>query len=110
MIHYDDYSDVPSESVDDFVRECELGRLVTVSAQGVPHIGLYPFVYDGHSIELHLNRRDEQLTDLGARARCLFEVDDVRAVVPSYWIHAENATLATAYHRTVGGARRTRER
>jgi uncharacterized protein len=101
MIHHDEYSDVSSENIDAFVHECELGRLVTVSADGRPRIGLYPFVYDAGAIELHLNRRDEQLADLATCSRCLFEVDDVLAIVPSYWMHAENATLATAYHRTV---------
>ena len=43
MIFYDYYADVPPEVVDAFVGECELGRLVTASAEGLPHIGLYPF-------------------------------------------------------------------
>ena len=101
MIYYDYYADIPIETVDAFVCEAEMGRLVTVSAEGVPHIGLYPFTYQGTSIELHLNRADEQLADLKARSRCLFEVDEVLAVIPSYWVHPENAVMATAYHRTV---------
>ena len=28
-------------------------------------------------------------------------VDEVLAVVPSYWVHPENAVMATAYHRSV---------
>lgn len=101
MIYYKEYSDIPAETVDGFVRETALGRLVTVSAEGLPHIGLYPFVYDGSVIELHVNRADEQLADLEARARCVFEVDEVLAVIPSYWVHPEDAVMATAYHRTV---------
>jgi hypothetical protein len=101
MIHYDYYADVPDDVVDTFVRERELGRLVTVSAAGVPHIGLYPFVYEPRVVELHLHRDDEQLADLATHPRCLFEVDDVLGVVPSYWVHAESAVAATAYHRTV---------
>jgi len=101
VIYYDYYADIPIETVDAFVCEAEMGRLVTVSAEGVPHIGLYPFTYQGTSIELHLNRADEQLADLKARSRCLFEVDEVLAVIPSYWVHPENAVMATAYHRTV---------
>ena len=58
MIFYDYYGDVPSDTVDAFVRERELGRLVTVSADGSPHIGLYPFLYRGTTIEMHLNRAD----------------------------------------------------
>lgn len=101
MIYYEYYADIPLETVEAFVRATEMGRLVTVSAEGVPHIGLYPFVYQGTAIELHVNRADEQLADLKARRRCLFEVDEVLGVIPSYWVHPEDAVMATAYHRTV---------
>lgn len=100
MIHYD-YYDVPRDTADDFVRGQEMGRLVTVGADGVPHIGLYPFAYDGATVEVHLNRADAQLADLAANRRCLFEVDEVLAIIPSYWVHPESAVAATAYHRTV---------
>ena len=101
MIFYDYYADIPVEIIDAFVRENELGRLVTVSREGLPHIGLYPFAYDGTAIEMHLNRADEQLADLEAHPRCVFEVDDVLGVIPSYWVDAQDAVMATAYHRTV---------
>lgn len=101
MIYYDLYADVPPEAIDAFVHEHELGRLVTVAADGTPHIGLYPFVYRGDAIEIHLHRKDEQLADLRASARCLFELDEVLGTIPSYWIHPEDAVMATAYHRTV---------
>ena len=64
MIYYDYYADAPAETVDAFVRTMELGRLVTVSADGQPHIGLYPFAYHLSVIEMHVNRADEQLVDL----------------------------------------------
>jgi uncharacterized protein len=101
VIYYDYYSDIPRATVDAFVRECEMGRLLTVGGDGVPHIGLYPFAYGNDLIEMHLNRGDEQFTDLAARPRCVFEVDEVLAVIPSYWVHPEDAVMATAYHRTV---------
>jgi predicted FMN-binding regulatory protein PaiB len=101
VIHYDYYSDIPPDAVDAFVQACEMGRLVTASAEGVPDVGLYPFVYGGDAIELHLNRADRQLAHLRTRPRCLFEVDEVLGVIPSYWVHAEDAVMATAYHRTV---------
>src|SRR5262245_31836103 len=91
VIFYDYYSDVPSDTVDAFVREREMGRLVTVSAAGSPHIGLYPFIYRGTAIEMHLNRADEQFADLASRPQCVFELDDILAVIPSYWVHPENA-------------------
>jgi uncharacterized protein len=101
MIHYGYYSDVPDEVIDAFVRANELGRLVTCRPDGLPHIGLYPFVYDGHGIELHLHRADEQLADIRAQARCIFELDEVLGTIPSYWIDPQDAVMATAYHRTV---------
>ena len=101
MIFHDYYSDIPSAEVDRLVLAQELGRLVTVGDDGTPHLGLYPFVYEADTVEVHLVRADEQIADLKARPRCLFEVDEVLAVIPSYWVHAEYAGSATAYHRTV---------
>ena len=101
MIFHDYYSDIPSADVDRLVLAQELGRLVTVGDDGTPHLGLCPFVYEADTVEVHLVRADEQIADLKARPRCLFEVDEVLAVIPSYWVHAEYAGSATAYHRTV---------
>lgn len=98
MMHYPMYEPTSGE-VDAFVDTVEVGRLVTVG--GHPHIGLFPFIHRADSIELHLNRRDEQVADLRANAACAFEVDDVLGTIPSHWIDAENAVFATAYHRTV---------
>ena len=101
MIFHDIYTNVPAEEIDRFVRAQDLGRLVTVGADGTPHIGLYPFTYDGAAFEIHLVRRDEQIIDLTSRPRCLFELDEPLATIPSYWVDPENAIMATAYHRTV---------
>lgn len=101
MIFHDYYTDVPREEIDRFIGTQEMGRLVTVGAESVPHVGLYNFVYDGATIELHLVRTDEQVADLKARPACVFEVDEVLGVIPSYWVHPEYAGVATAYHRTV---------
>jgi len=101
VIFHDIYTTVPAEEIDRFVCGQELGRLVTVAADGTPHIGLYPFTYDGAAFEIHLVRSDEQIVDLKTRSRCLFEVDEVLATIPSYWVDPENAIMATAYHRTV---------
>ncbi len=101
MIHYDYYSDVPEERIDAFVREQEMGRLLTVADDGLPHLGLYPFAYDGRAIEIHLHHADDQLAHLQARPRCAFAVDEILATVPSYWVDPESAVAATAYHRTV---------
>ena len=108
MIFHDYYADIARDEVDRFVQSQEMGRLVTMGEDGTPHLGLYNFVYDGISLELHLVRADEQVADLKARPRCLFEVDEILAVIPSHWVHPEYAGSATAYHRTAifecGGA------
>lgn len=101
MIFYDYYADVPDDALTRFVTSQELGRLVTASAAGQPHIGLYPFLFLGGTIEIHLHRADEQLADLRANPKCAFEVDEIHATVPSHWSHPANAMFATAYHRTV---------
>jgi predicted FMN-binding regulatory protein PaiB len=101
MIFYDYYADVPETTLGEFVSKQELGRFVTVSADGQPHLGLYPFLFLGQSIELHLHRSDEQLQDLLTNRKCVFEVDEMHGTIPSTWIHPTNAMFATAYHRTV---------
>ncbi len=101
MIFHDVYAQVPPEEIERFVAGQELGRLITVGADGTPHVGLYPFVREGEAIDLHLVREDELAVDLAARPRCVFEVDEILGVIPSYWVHAEYGGSATAYHRTV---------
>lgn len=101
MIFHDYYATVDAAEIDRFVLGQEMGRLVTVGADGTPHIGLYPFLYGDGRVDLHLVRADEQIADLKSRARCVFEVDEVLGVIPSYWVHPEYAGSATAYHRTV---------
>ena len=101
MIFYDYYADVPEQTLRDFVSKQELGHFVTVSADGQPHIGLYPFLFLGDTIEIHLHRSDEQLADLRTNRKCAFEVDEIHGTIPSHWVHPTNAMFATAYHRTV---------
>ncbi len=101
MIFHDYYANIPRAEIDRFVERQELCRLVTLGEDGTPHLGLYPFVYDGVALDLHLVRADEQIQDLKARPRCLAEVDEVLGVIPSYWVHPQYAGSATAYHRTV---------
>jgi len=101
VIFHDYYADVPADEVTRFVEAQALGRLVTVGADGTPHLGLYPFVHEPAAFELHLVRADELTIDLKARPRCVFEVDEVLGVIPSYWVSQEYAGSATAYHRTV---------
>lgn len=101
MIFHAYYTDVPADAVERFVDAQELGRLISVGADGTPHLGLYPFVRSEGAVDLHLVREDEVAVDLRARPRCLFEVDEVLGVIPSYWVHRDYGGAATAYHRTV---------
>jgi predicted FMN-binding regulatory protein PaiB len=101
MIFHDYYSDIPRDEVDRLVDSQELARLITVGDDSMPHVGLYPFVYDGKTLDLHLVRSDEQIKDLKVRPRCVLEIDEILAVIPSYWVSREYGGAATAYHRTV---------
>jgi transcriptional regulator len=101
MIFYDYYADVPEEILREFVTQQELGRFITAGVDGQPHVGLYPFLFLGDRIELHLHRNDEQLIDLLTNKKCAFEAGEIHGTIPSSWIHANNAMFATAYHRTV---------
>jgi predicted FMN-binding regulatory protein PaiB len=101
MIFHAYYSEIPRSEIDRFVETQELARLVTLGDDGTPHIGLYPFVYDGTTLDLHLVRADEQIQDLKRNPRCVLELDEVLGTIPSYWVHPEYAGSATAYHRTV---------
>jgi predicted FMN-binding regulatory protein PaiB len=106
VIHYDYYADVPDGAIADLLRASRLCRLTTIgtSDDGFPHVGLFPFTFDSEGLagfELHLNRKDEQIADLRERPRCVLEVDEVLATIPSHWIDPDNAVFATAYHRTV---------
>jgi hypothetical protein len=93
-------SEIPREEIDRFIATQEMGRLVTVSEDGTPHVGLYNFVYAPPAIELHLVRGDEQVADLKARR-----------AAPSRWTRCSRSSLplgpsgvrglGTAYHRTV---------
>ena len=71
MIFHDYYSDIPRDEVDRVVQSQELARLITVGDDAIPHVGLYPFVYDGKTLDLHLVRSDEQIRDLKSRPRCV---------------------------------------
>lgn len=101
MKFYDYYADIPEQALREFVTRQQLGRLVTADADRQPHIGLYPFVFLGDTVEMHLHRTDEQLADLRTNPKCAFEVDEVHGTIPSHWVHASNAMFATAFHRTV---------
>lgn len=54
MIFHDYYSDVPRAEIDRFVQTQEMARLITMGDDTVPHVGLYPFIYDENSLDLHL--------------------------------------------------------
>ena len=101
MIFHDYYAKIPAEEIDRFIATQEMGRLVTVGEDGTPHVGLYNFVYAPPAIELHLVRADEQVADLKVQPRCVYEMDEILAIIPSHWVHPEYAGSATAYHRTV---------
>ena len=99
MIDYPYYRPTPAE-LSGLIAAQRLGRLVTVSAEGCPHIGLYPFVPVGDTVELHLVKGDVQVADMRQNAKVVFEVDEVLSFMPSYLEHPESAQYADHYYRT----------
>jgi predicted FMN-binding regulatory protein PaiB len=98
---YHRFYEAPEEHAADLIANQTAGRLITVGADGTPHVGVFPFLRRDGRIELHLAEGDEQLTDLRRGSSCVFEVGDVLAYVPSYWEDEHNASGADIYHRTV---------
>lgn len=98
---YDYYEPGDRADVDALLRDSPAARLVTVAEDGTPHIGLYPHVWDGQRIRFHLTNDDEQAADLRAGGPAIAEVDDLGAVIPSYWVDPTYGGVATLYHRTV---------
>ena len=102
MIFYDYYADVPEETLRDFVTNQELGRFVTVSAEGQPHIGLYPFLFlgDTHRDPPASQRRAARGPARPTRNACS-KWTRCTARSPRTGSTPTNAMFATAYHRTV---------
>ena len=100
MIDYPFYRPTPDEAAA-FIASQRMGRLVTASADGCPHIGLYPFVPVGDAVELHLVKGDMQVGDIRQNAKVVFEVDEILAFMPSYLEHPESGQKADHFYRTV---------
>jgi predicted FMN-binding regulatory protein PaiB len=100
MMRYPFYTPNAAQ-VDDLLRSAPAGRLITTAADGSVDVGLYPFIGDAATIEVHLNAGDPQLRALRAGAGCLFVVDELLSRIPSHWMHPETATYADLYYRTV---------
>jgi nitroimidazol reductase NimA-like FMN-containing flavoprotein (pyridoxamine 5'-phosphate oxidase superfamily) len=93
VIDYPFYRPTPAELAE-FMAAQRMGRLVTANAEGCPHIGLYPFVTVGETVELHLVKGDAQVADIRQNAKVAFEVDEVLEFVPSYFEHPESGQRA----------------
>src|SRR5438128_2613767 len=90
--------EVPSEALTPLMAAARGARLITVSADGTPHLGIFPYIYGDGWIELHLARGDEQLDELRARPRAVLEIDEIFSHIPSYWSGPE-ATHSDLYYR-----------
>ena len=84
-----------------FIASQRLARLVTVSADGWPRIGVHVFVHDGLTVEMHLLEDDPHLEDIRANGRALIEIDEPLANARSEWVDASDATNADQYYRCV---------
>lgn len=100
MRHYPIYSPSPDE-IDDLIDSQRAVRLMTVAPNGLPRLGIYPFVRFGELLEVHLVSTDEQLHHLERRPECLVEFDEVLSMIPSHWEHPDDASRGDLYYRSV---------
>lgn len=84
-----------------FIDSQRIARLVTVSADGWPRIGVHVFVHDGLNVEMHLLEDDPHLEDIRNNGRALIEIDEPLANARSEWVDASDATNADQYYRCV---------
>lgn len=100
MRHYPQYTPSAAE-IDDLIASQRAIRLVTVAPNGLPRLGIYPFVRVGEPFEVHLVSTDEQLHDIERRPECLVEFDEVLSMIPSHWEHPDDASRGDLYYRCV---------
>jgi predicted FMN-binding regulatory protein PaiB len=102
VIHYPDYQPPPGGLADLFASQAG-ARLLTVDGDGVPRVGLYPFLawVDDRTVraEVHLRHDDAQLADLARDPRCTLEVDEVLSYIPSHWQGDGSALHADLFYR-----------
>ena len=93
MIFYDYYSDIPEDTLRQFVARQELGRFITASAAGQPHIGLYPFVRERKAKwKLAQNRTRERRAAIIAQLRQRGRPTDASAADALQWTLDHEAT------------------
>lgn len=81
------------------VRSQNVARLVTVDADGWPHVGLHVFVHEGLNIEMHLLAGDPQVTDLESGRHAIVEIDEPLASARSEWVDPFDAAHGDQYYR-----------
>ncbi len=99
MQFYGYYAQPSAARVRALVDERPYCELLTTGPDGLPHLGLFNHRFDGDEFLLHLNRADEQVADLRARAEAVVSVTDVMALIPSYWVDERDGGAATMYYR-----------
>jgi predicted FMN-binding regulatory protein PaiB len=101
MKDYPEFRARSREEIDELLASQRLGRLIAVSSDGWPQVGLHPYTWDGHVLEVHLVNSDEQLAGLRGQTQAVFEVDDILSSAPSHWVDEQDATNADHFYRCV---------
>lgn len=101
MKDYPEFRARSREEIDSFLASQRLGRLIAVSSDGWPQVGLHPYTWDNGVLEVHLVNSDEQLAGLRGQRQAVFEVDDVLSAAPSHWLDEQDATNADHFYRCV---------
>lgn len=99
MRYLDAYQAGP-DAIRDLLDRPSLALLAVADAPG-PEVGVFPFLYRGGRVEMHLERSDLQVAAI-ERAGCgTVVISESLATVPSYWVGPDNLLFADAFHRTV---------
>lgn len=99
MQFYEIYQQSDKTKIDEFARAQLNCQLITKAPDGRIRVGIFNHHFDGEAFFLHLNKNDEQISDLRSAENVLLVVHDFLAVIPSYWIDAQYGGAATAYYR-----------
>lgn len=99
MRYLDAYQARPDE-IRDLLDRPSLAMLAVADPPS-PEVGVFPFLYRGGRVEMHLERSDPQLAAI-ERAGCgTVVISESLSTIPSYWVDTDNVLFADAFHRSV---------
>lgn len=101
MQNYPIYKPKSDKSVEQFLRTRPWCMLITQDAAGVPQIGFFNPLKEGHIIYLHLHLQDPQLAAMKVDPHATMVFFDYHGFVPSYAKSEWDASFATMFYKSV---------